>query len=167
MMRSKEKQSEHVREPSYARTSRPAQSRKQTVVGVAAAFRTRGFKSAVSSANCTWRTWRFALRCPSPVKNKAAELKLAHHGRSRPSSIWAGGRAVRSWSTSRSRGGAQSGATDCTSPAVGPKLSTTVSTRWWCWFCVSSAPVVRFLFLLRFSTHGVLMLIFRVHMFVC
>ena len=69
MMRSKEKQSEHVREPSYARTSRPAQSRKQTVVGVGRSLP----NSAVSRArfprrNCTWRTWRFALRCPSPVQ---------------------------------------------------------------------------------------------------
>ena len=42
------------------------------------------------------------------------------------------------------------------------KLSTTVSTRWSCWFCVSSALVVRLLFLWRFFTHGVLMLIFLV-----
>ena len=33
-------------------------------------------------------------------------------------------------------------------------VSTTVSTRWQCWFCVSSAPVVRLLFLRRFFTHG-------------
>ena len=35
-------------------------------------------------------------------------------------------------------------------------VSTTVSARWWCWFCVSWALVVRLLFLLRFFTHGVL-----------
>ena len=34
------------------------------------------------------------------------------------------------------------------------KLSTTVSTRWQCWFCVSLALVVLLLFLLRFFTHG-------------
>ena len=29
-------------------------------------------------------------------------------------------------------------------------VSTTVSTCWWSWFCVSSAPVVRLLFLRTF-----------------
>ena len=43
------------------------------------------------------------------------------------------------------------------------KLSTTVRTRWLFLFCVSLAPVVRSLFLVRFFSHGVLMSIFRVH----
>ena len=43
------------------------------------------------------------------------------------------------------------------------KLSTTVSTHWQCWFCVSSALVVLLLFLKMFFTHGVIMSIFVVH----
>ena len=34
-------------------------------------------------------------------------------------------------------------------------LSTTVSTRWWCWFCVSRAPVVRLSFLCGGFSHTV------------
>ena len=46
-------------------------------------------------------------------------------------------------------------------------VSTTVSTHWQCWFCVSSALVVRSV-ILRFFSHGVLFVKFLcAPVFVC
>ena len=45
--------------------------------------------------------------------------------------------------------------TDLKTKRSSRKLSTFVCTHWQCWFCVSSAPVVRSA-ILRFFSHGVL-----------